>query len=874
MKKIILPILISALFVANLANSQSTCGTYDGYLQDEMKKYPEFYNSIEDKNSELEKKSIQLTQNLSEKANTGERKIIPVVVHVIHDFGSANVTDADVDFALSQLNKNINRQANNALSTPDVFASVSGSANVEFRLATLDPEGNPTDGVVRINSELTNVPEPRDLVKSLSYWNSYQYFNIWVVSSFPAQSDGGTLLGYAQFPWSGSMSTDGVAILASQFKNGRTLTHEVGHWLGLRHIWGDGLCADDGVRDTPTAKEENWGVLLSDFPYHLNVCVADSINPSGEMFMNYMDYSDDAVQSMFTDGQMEIVNQTLVGDEENYPFRRYLWSAENLNLTGTENGYQGEACNKETNFIEKYGNVTNCLGDVTVLDGNKNIFSNISSLTWNWGDGETSTNSNSPQHTYTYAGTYDVNMSITYTDDIVAKSYLMSDVIPGYTNLETITETLMIEGTMEELEAVNAYNAVLYLDLDSFSVNSRWVYSQPTDSVVGASTLVPLGVDTFLLKYTIHPDSTIDANLLSHLQTAYNYYTVDSILLNGVNLVFHFAEFIDNSFDAYFIDSLFYRGDYDETYYLAHYETSCTASTTKEGFITILPSVSTNTNNLYTYSFEGSTLEEDFLVKENDLVADWDFNVSSNPNWEVIDGVSSNGNSSIMMNGKKLTSANSIIFETQSYNLSDLSEPAIAIDFIGAAVNSFPKNTLLVSYSTECGVWKSLSTISSARLASAGYFSENFIPAEGMIWNDMVMFDQIGNNDLISENVRFRFEYTVASLANRLYIDNIRVGEASSLITTPNASNLFALSVYPNPTTDNTQILFNSAIDGFVTIKMYNVLGAEVITLYDNNVEEGHNSFNVNLENIEEGIYFISMISEGEVVETTKILVQ
>ena len=168
----------------------------------------------------------------------------------------------------------------------------------------------------------------------------------------------------------------------------------------------------------------------------------------------------------------------------------------------------------------------------------------------------------------------------------------------------------------------------------------------------------------------------------------------------------------------------------------------------------------------------------------------------------------------------------------------------------------------------------SLSTISSARLASAGYFSENFIPAEGMIWNDMVMFDQIGNNDLISENVRFRFEYTVASLANRLYIDNIRVGEASSLITTPNASNLFALSVYPNPTTDNTQILFNSAIDGFVTIKMYNVLGAEVITLFDNNVEEGHNSFNVNLENIEEGIYFISMISEGQVVETTKILVQ
>jgi len=874
MKKIILPILISAMFVANLVNSQGVCGTYDGYLQDEMKKYPEFYKSIEDKNTELEKKSKELTQNLSEKESVGEKKIIPVVIHVIHDFGPANVTDADVDYALSQLNKNINRQADNALSAPDVFAAVSGSANVEFRLATLDPDGNPTNGIIRIHSELTNVPNPRNLVKSLSYWNSYQYLNIWVVSSFPAQSDGGTLLGYAQFPWGGSMSTDGIAILGSQFRTGKTLTHEVGHWLGLRHIWGDALCGDDGIKDTPTAKEENWGVVVSDFPYHLNVCVADTINPSGEMFMNYMDYSDDAVQSMFTDGQMKIVNQTLEGDEENYPFRRYLWSSENLILTGTTNGYEGEACKKETNFIEKYGNVTNCVGDVSVLDGNKNIFTNITSLTWNWGDGETSITSNSPQHTYSSAGTYDVTMSIVYTDDVVSKSYSIDDVEPGYTSLETITEILMIEGTMEELETVNAYNAVLYMDLDSFSVKSHWVYAQPTDSVVGASTIIPLGVDTFLLKYTIHPDSTIDANLLSHLQTAYNYFTVDSTLLNGIDLVFHFAEFIDNSFDAYFIDTLFYRGDYDETYYLAHYETTCNATTTKEGFITILPTVSANTNDLYTYSFEGSTLEEDFLVVENDLVSDWDFGVSANPNWEVVEGVGSEGNSSIMMDGKKLSSANSIIFETESYNLSDLSNPAIAIDFIGAAVNSFPKNELLVSYSTECGVWKELTTISPSDLASAGYYSQNFIPTEGMIWNDTVMFDQIGVNNLKSDNVRFRFEYTVASLANRLYIDNIRVGEASNLMTTPNPSSQFALSIYPNPTTDHTQILFNSANNGLITIKMYDILGAEILTLFDNSVEEGHNSFNINLENIEVGIYFISMMSEGQVVETTKILVQ
>ena len=198
--------------------------------------------------------------------------------------------------------------------------------------------------------------------------------------------------------------------------------------------------------------------------------------------------------------------------------------------------------------------------------------------------------------------------------------------------------------------------------------------------------------------------------------------------------------------------------EYEETYYLAHYESTCTSTTTKEGFITILPTSSVNTNNSYTYSFEGSTLEDDFMVIDNKLVADWDFNVSANPNWEVVDNISSDGSSSIMLNGKKLTSANPVVFETQAYNLSDLTEPAISIDFIGAAVNSFPNNTLLVSYSDECGVWKDLKLFSPSELASSGFYSENFIPTSDMIWNTAVMFDEIGSNDLKSPNVRFKFE--------------------------------------------------------------------------------------------------------------------
>ena len=173
------------------------------------------------------------------------------------------------------------------------------------------------------------------------------------------------------------------------------------------------------------------------------------------------------------------------------------------------------------------------------------------SVTWDWGDGNTSTSSNTPQYSYD-VGTYDVTLTVVYTDD-VTKSYSMDDVQPGYTSLETITETKFIEGTLDELNALNATNIELFLDDSNYSVT---------------------------------------------------------------------------------LDTLFYRGEYQETYYLTHYETTCNTTTTKENFITILPVSSSNNNDSYQYSFENSDFNDDFHIIDNDLVVDWDFNISFNPNWQ------------------------------------------------------------------------------------------------------------------------------------------------------------------------------------------------------------------------------------------------
>tara|TARA_B100000902_G_scaffold344206_1_gene349444 strand:+ start:17952 stop:20330 length:2379 start_codon:yes stop_codon:yes gene_type:complete len=792
MKKIIIPLLI--LFtISNNLYSQGVCGTYDGYLEDEKLKYPTFYNNLEEKNKILHAECEKLVSGISSKQNLGETKIIPVVVHIIHDFGSENVTDEDVQYAIDQLNKNINRQSDNLLTTPPVFAAVSGSANVEFRLAKVDPDTNATNGIVRIQSDLTDVPSPRDIVKSLSYWNSYQYFNIWVVRSLP-DSDGNTLLGYAQFPWSGSMSTDGVAIRSDEFKDGHTLTHEVGHWLGLRHTWGDALCGDDGVMDTPTAKEENWGVQLSDFPHNLNVCVADSINPAGEMFVNYMDYSPDQVTSMFTDGQMEIVNQTLEGDEENYPFRKFLWSNENVTFTGTADGYVGENCIKTVDFTENYDNYYNCLGESSVFKSNKNIFSNISSLTWQFGDGNTSS-VNSPQHVYSNDGSYDVTLTIEYLDNVIVKAYSMDDISPGYSNIETIVETKYIEGSESEVNSYNLlYPAELFLDDSNYSVD---------------------------------------------------------------------------------LDTLLYRGQYEETYYLAHYESSCISSVTKENFITILSDVSENNNNSYKYSFESGSITDDLNLINNNLVADWDFNVSANPHWELISNSNcSDGNSCMMLNGKKLTSANPVIFETQTFDLSDLNNPAISFDYIGAAVNSFPTNDLIIYYSKECGVWKELHTLSAEEISSAGYYQDNFIPNSSVVWNNLTTYDKIGSNDLKSQNIRFKFEYNVSSLTNRFYIDNIEIGELSDLELNSEINNRLGFSIYPNPSKDKSNFIFDISHESDVQLKVYNVLGKEVALLLKDNLSSGIHSLELDISKLESGLYFVSLIQNGIILETNSMIVE
>ncbi len=240
---------------------------------------------------------------------------ITVVVHVLHNTPAEKVSAAQVKSQIEVLNRDFRAKNPDRSKMPSVWKGLVTDAMVEFQLATKSPSGQATTGINYVQTNQTSFADD-DAVKftargGADAWNPSNYLNIWVCRL----ADG--LLGYAQFP-GGPKATDGVVILntafgstgsaRAPFHKGRTTTHEVGHYLNLRHIWGDteDCSGGDFVADTPNAETPNYGKPA--FPH-----ISCGNGPSGDMFMNYMDYVDDAAMFMFSLAQVARMHVTLNG---------------------------------------------------------------------------------------------------------------------------------------------------------------------------------------------------------------------------------------------------------------------------------------------------------------------------------------------------------------------------------------------------------------------------------------------------------------------------------------------------------------------------------------------------------------------------------
>jgi subtilisin-like proprotein convertase family protein len=317
LKKVGLFLLILPFCTISTQAQTKKCLT-DIIHQQKMDADPQYRRQRE----QLEQKIQRFVEN--NKSREAGMVTIPVVFQVIHNGDpvgmNENLSDAQLNAQLAQLNADFGRTNTDAGNTPAAFQGVAANTMIQFCLATVDPNTNPTTGIVRTDiNTLNNVSEndcwtadyiSNNFVIPLA-WNTANYLNIFTVVMIRGLDqnnnciDEGTI-GYATFP--GGNPSDDVAVhlsrtigslsspnpLGGTVGLGRTVTHEVGHWLMLDHIWGNGCGVDDGVADTPDQAQDNMGCPNHPSPSCMN---------GGDMFMNYMDYVNDNCMNLFTQGQ-------------------------------------------------------------------------------------------------------------------------------------------------------------------------------------------------------------------------------------------------------------------------------------------------------------------------------------------------------------------------------------------------------------------------------------------------------------------------------------------------------------------------------------------------------------------------------------------
>ncbi len=290
------------VFLVQIVYGQKDCRHSD-YESQIIDAYPELAARFQSQQalSAVKAKSSSTDQA----AAVPELITIPVVVHILYNKAEQNLSTEQVMSQVEALNRDFRGKNEDRKKAPSWFSAVAADCGIEFQLARFDPTGLPTTGIIRKPTSIQYFGLD-DRVKSSSRggdnaWDPNQYLNIWVCNL------AGGVLGYSSTP-GGPAEKDGVVISSyafgtkgngnHSFDMGRTTTHEIGHWLNLRHLWGDTYCGDDNVDDTPKQRNSNKGC-----PSGKKFSCGSEDN--GDMYMNFMDLTDDRCMFMFSNGQKQ-----------------------------------------------------------------------------------------------------------------------------------------------------------------------------------------------------------------------------------------------------------------------------------------------------------------------------------------------------------------------------------------------------------------------------------------------------------------------------------------------------------------------------------------------------------------------------------------
>jgi hypothetical protein len=456
---------------------------------------------------------------------------IPVVIHVLYNTTAQNISDAQIQSQLTVLNNDFRRLNSDWTNTPSTFTNAVADCEINFCLANVSPTGAATTGIIRKQTSATSF-SANDGMKYNSQggsdaWPTGQYLNIWVCNL------SGGLLGYAQFP-GGASATDGVVInytafgttgtATAPYNKGRTGTHEVGHWLNLRHIWGDASCGNDLVSDTPVHTTSNGGC-----PSHPKT---NSCGTSAEMFMNYMDYTDDACMYMFTAGQKARMQALFVTGGA----RASLKTSAGCSGTSAPSTPQYCTANGTNTQYEWISNVK--IGTINNTSGANGGYGNFTSVSTNLTKGTVYTVSMTPSFSGSAYSEYfrvyiDYNGDLDFADagELVYTSPAVTSMTTGSITIPTtaITGSTRMRVIMKDAAISSPCEVFTYGEVEDYTVNlqtstSSSTCSQPTSlstsSITSSAATLNWAAVSGATGYTVQVKPSTSSTWTSYSVTA------------------------------------------------------------------------------------------------------------------------------------------------------------------------------------------------------------------------------------------------------------------------------------------------------------------------------------------------------------------
>ena len=872
---LLLSLLWNCFLFFGQAQFRPSCGVQKYYNDHPIEKYKRDYIF----NENLKKQHIKWSDRQQTVYN------IPVVVHVIHDNGAENISNAQIESQITSLNEDFRRLNADASNTPASFTSVAADMQINFFLAQKDPNGNCHDGINRVQSSTyTELNQANDAnLKALIQWDPSMYLNIWVVRSI----DNGNLIGYAYFPGV-TPSLDGLVIaheyfgtlgtVSAPYNKGRTAVHEIGHYFGLHHVWGQnagGCSDDDGFSDTPIQNTENYGC-----PTHPSM----SCSNSGDMFMNYMDYTDDQCMNLFTNEQKTFAHNHLV----NTAGRNTQHLASNLNATGFYGcGASGGAPNAE--FSTSNTNIS-VGASINFTDLSTN-----SPTSWSWtfsgGSPNTSSVQNPTSISYSNSGNYDVQLIVNNSsgaDTMLKTNYINVSGSNGPTAAFT-----------SSTPNPQLYQAVTFTDISTNNPTSwSWSISPQTYNLLNNSTLSDQNIQVeFTSVGTYQVDLSV-SNSGGANSTSQFIFVSD----NPCDSIFHY------SFPSYYVDNnyttgfLTYEIDDDQNM-PPNYLSSITISDIPADYGIETPDLyfkleDSSSNNIWTSTTVDDTdppvswnishllMDEDYSVEVYDEDAVFDDYLGTaifyglNYSGSAYDYSNSNGTLQVdyvttrfgitsgwmdfdeTVNGAQ-NNYTGVTSEYVPAGQADdwLNFGPITIPSTGAQLkwkHKFGDNNKRNAYRVMINEFGPLANNFNFGGDTLTEFSDNDMMTNNHTqWTDQVL--QLDGATYGGKSIYVGFHHFADDM-DMLYLDEIKI---STCVVTDIAQKTKSSSVviYPNPFNYNLNVDFEEVNDKNSCLVMFNNIGQEVIFT---SIEEGERSLMLNTEHLSNGFYIIALKINGE----------